>query len=207
VTRQLEIDGVAAFRASYDQLMEAIRVKREALRAGWLQRQSASLGREAPRVPSALAALDQQAFGRRLWAKEDARSPLFRNVYWFLQGRRNRDDSSQASDHQVVYWITGWEGRTNVEYRKEMCRLLKELAHDADCGCSSCYGGIVRGEYEEYCKLREAGWKGEPFDEQFVKGQLVGESYASRILRVHLKLAGTEPTEPRPGEVESCDSP
>lgn len=145
-------------------------------------------------------AISHDELRRRLLAG-DNRSPLFRNVYWFLQGR-NDVDGSKACDWQVVYWITGWEGRTSVDFRRAMCELLQELAHDADCGCPSCYGRMVLCEFQQYRKLRDAGWQGVP-DER------LGASHASKLLRIHLKLAETETTEQnsRPGEVGSCDSP
>jgi hypothetical protein len=151
--------------------------------------------------------MSHDELNRRLWVKEDDRSPLFRNVYWFLQGRRNHTDDTQASDHQVVYWITGWEGRESVEFRKIMCELLGRLAHDADCGCDSCYSTIM-WEVRSWRTRREGKWLGAPD----VPMQGCAESSTSKVLRIHLKLANPEPSadgsaEPRPGEVESCDSP
>jgi transaldolase/glucose-6-phosphate isomerase len=72
VTDRLLAEGVDAFSASFDKLVELLRSKREGILASLAHRQSASLGEHEGAVAAAESALDERQLCRRLWEKDAA---------------------------------------------------------------------------------------------------------------------------------------
>ncbi len=70
VTDRLLKDGIDAFAASFDKLLELIRSKREGILASVAHRQSASLGEQQDAVEAAQTVLEEQRLCRRLWEKD-----------------------------------------------------------------------------------------------------------------------------------------
>ncbi len=70
VTEKLQVDGVASFTASYEQLLKTLEEKRRTLLAGQLDRQTLSLGDYQKLVDDRLQGWQAANFGRRLWAKD-----------------------------------------------------------------------------------------------------------------------------------------
>jgi transaldolase/glucose-6-phosphate isomerase len=70
VTAKLQLDGVAAFGKSYDDLLAALDAKRKTLQAGGLGRQVFSLGSCQPVVARRVEWARQQHLSSRIWAKD-----------------------------------------------------------------------------------------------------------------------------------------
>jgi transaldolase/glucose-6-phosphate isomerase len=70
VTENLQRDGVAAFAASFDQLMAALEKKRESMTGPALERQELHLGKYQRRVAKRLNDWQAAQFGSRLWKKD-----------------------------------------------------------------------------------------------------------------------------------------
>lgn len=70
ITEKLQQDGVAAFAASFDQLLGALEKKREAMRGVELNRQELHLSNYRRRVKRRLEAWTAEAFASRLWQKD-----------------------------------------------------------------------------------------------------------------------------------------
>lgn len=70
VAERLQDDGVAAFAASFDQLMAALEKKRDAMASGELNRQELHLGKYHRRVRRRLSEWQTQQFSSRLWNKD-----------------------------------------------------------------------------------------------------------------------------------------
>ena len=70
VTEQLQTDGVAAFSASFDQLMAALDKKRGSLTAAQLDRVEIHLGSYQKRIERRLAAWRKEQFSNRVWQKD-----------------------------------------------------------------------------------------------------------------------------------------
>ncbi|MDW8327198.1 MAG: bifunctional transaldolase/phosoglucose isomerase, partial [Anaerolineales bacterium] len=68
VTQQLEDEGVAAFAKSFDTLLAVVEARRQAVLLN--ARQRMALGRAQKVVDAALAQLDADRFGARLWQKD-----------------------------------------------------------------------------------------------------------------------------------------
>ncbi|MCI4323515.1 MAG: bifunctional transaldolase/phosoglucose isomerase [Thermoplasmata archaeon] len=67
ITDDLQVEGVASFAASYALLLRSLESKKEALRAGAVDRQSASLGSSTAAVATRLADWQSAHFGERFW--------------------------------------------------------------------------------------------------------------------------------------------
>jgi transaldolase/glucose-6-phosphate isomerase len=70
VTEKLQQDGVAAFAASFDQLMSALNNKRHTLIGARLNRQELHLGKYRRRVEKRLKAWQDSKFASRIWQKD-----------------------------------------------------------------------------------------------------------------------------------------
>jgi transaldolase/glucose-6-phosphate isomerase len=70
ITEKLQEDGVAAFAASFDQLMATLEKKRAAMVGVDLNRQELQLGKLQRRVNRRLQDWQAQQFGNRLWQKD-----------------------------------------------------------------------------------------------------------------------------------------
>lgn len=70
VTRELEEEGIAAFTASFQELVQNIAIKREAILAGFAEREEEHLGRYQPRVDAALAQAAKDNVAARVWQKD-----------------------------------------------------------------------------------------------------------------------------------------
>jgi transaldolase/glucose-6-phosphate isomerase len=70
VTEKLQQDGVAAFAASFDQLMSALDNKRHTLIGARLNRQELHLGKYRRRVEKRLKAWQDSKFASRIWQKD-----------------------------------------------------------------------------------------------------------------------------------------
>ena len=70
VTEKLQRDGVAAFAASFDQLMAALEKKRESMTSPALDRLELHLGKYQRRVAKRLNDWQAAEFGSRLWKKD-----------------------------------------------------------------------------------------------------------------------------------------
>ena len=70
ITDTLQSEGVAAFAASYDQLLESIETKKKALLAGALDPQSWSLGPYTARVDSLRKDWQTEGVSARLWRRD-----------------------------------------------------------------------------------------------------------------------------------------
>lgn len=72
VTDKLQRDGLSAFVASFDTLIESIEAKRDALRSGIHARLTASLGKYADAVNATIKEADKGDVIRRIWRKDAA---------------------------------------------------------------------------------------------------------------------------------------
>jgi len=90
VTRELEEEGIAAFVASFQELLQNIATKREAILAGFAEREEEHLGRHQPRVDAALAQVTRDNVAARVWQKDAT-----------LWGASRADDPAYAA------WL-GW---------------------------------------------------------------------------------------------------
>ncbi len=70
ITEQLQVEGVASFAKSYEDLMATLDQKRKKILAGGLDPQSIHAGALAPNVEKRLAEWDQNGFSRRFWEKD-----------------------------------------------------------------------------------------------------------------------------------------
>ena len=70
ITDALQVEGVAAFAASYDQLLGALETKKKALLAGALDSQSWSLGPHTSRVDSLRKDWQAEGVSTRLWRRD-----------------------------------------------------------------------------------------------------------------------------------------
>jgi transaldolase/glucose-6-phosphate isomerase len=70
VTEELQVEGVASFSESFDQLLNSLDAKRKALLAGELDVVKQSLGKLQPAVAQRLANWESIGFCRRLWEKD-----------------------------------------------------------------------------------------------------------------------------------------
>ncbi len=72
VTRELEVEGVAAFTKSFESLVATLDKSSKDIKAGKGPRQWHSLGQLQPAVDAQLAQLQKEEAPRRLWAKDSA---------------------------------------------------------------------------------------------------------------------------------------
>jgi len=72
VAEQLQVDGVAAFAASFDQLLAALGEKRKSILAGQVGRQYLKLGKYESRVEERQCGWQREKFGCRLWQRDPA---------------------------------------------------------------------------------------------------------------------------------------
>lgn len=70
ITERLQTDGVAAFAASFDQLLAALEKKRRAMAGVELNRQELHLGKYQGRVKRRLKDWETEQFSSRLWQKD-----------------------------------------------------------------------------------------------------------------------------------------
>ncbi|GIL14363.1 MAG: glucose-6-phosphate isomerase [Chloroflexota bacterium] len=70
VTRQLQLEGVAAFTEAFEQLIAQVDAKRDVLRAGVIRRQQVAVGLYADAVQAALKSLEADRANARLWAHD-----------------------------------------------------------------------------------------------------------------------------------------
>jgi transaldolase/glucose-6-phosphate isomerase len=70
ITAKLQLDGVAAFAASFDQLMAALEKKRQAMVRVALNRQELRLGKSRKRVEKRLNDWQEAEVGKRIWEKD-----------------------------------------------------------------------------------------------------------------------------------------
>ncbi len=70
ITAKLQVDGVAAFAASFDQLMDALEKKRQALAGVELNHQELHLGKYRRRVEKRLKEWQSAELGKRIWQKD-----------------------------------------------------------------------------------------------------------------------------------------
>ena len=70
ITAKLQVDGVAAFAASFDQLMAALERKRKTLAGAELNRQELHLGKYQRRVEKRLKEWQAAEIGKRIWQKD-----------------------------------------------------------------------------------------------------------------------------------------
>ncbi|MSP37273.1 MAG: bifunctional transaldolase/phosoglucose isomerase [Deltaproteobacteria bacterium] len=70
ITEKLQVDGVAAFATSFDQLMAALEKKRQALAGIELNHQELHLGKYQRRVDKRLKDWQSAALGQRIWKKD-----------------------------------------------------------------------------------------------------------------------------------------
>jgi transaldolase / glucose-6-phosphate isomerase len=70
ITEQLQVEGVASFAASYDQLLASLETKRKALLAGALDPQSWSLAAYAEKVDSLRHDWQKEGVAARLWRQD-----------------------------------------------------------------------------------------------------------------------------------------
>ena len=70
ITAKLQVDGVAAFGKSYDELLAALDAKRQALLATFVDRQVFALGSCQPAVDRRLESMEQARVSSRIWARD-----------------------------------------------------------------------------------------------------------------------------------------
>jgi transaldolase/glucose-6-phosphate isomerase len=70
ITEKLQVDGVASFAASFDQLMAALEKKRQALAGVELNHQELHLGKYQRRVEKRLKEWQSAELGKRIWQKD-----------------------------------------------------------------------------------------------------------------------------------------
>lgn len=75
VTEKLQVDGVASFAKSFEELLEALKKKRSAVLAGRLTHQSLNLGDYEPRVRARMDEWISGDFAGRLWRKDPSLWP------------------------------------------------------------------------------------------------------------------------------------
>ncbi|UCG51169.1 MAG: bifunctional transaldolase/phosoglucose isomerase [Candidatus Latescibacterota bacterium] len=106
ITDKLQVDGVAAFAKSYDELLEALKKKRSATLSGRLARQYFSLGASEDRVRSRLREWEKTSFTSRLWQKDptlwsDPPLPELENRLGWLSLPREMHDCVDVLDRFV----------------------------------------------------------------------------------------------------------
>ena len=70
ITEKLQVDGVASFSASFDQLMAALEKKRQAMAGAALNHQELHLGKSLKRVEKRLKDWQTAQVGKRIWEKD-----------------------------------------------------------------------------------------------------------------------------------------
>ena len=70
ITENLQVDGVASFSASFDQLMGALEKKRQAMAGAALNQQELHLGKSLKRVEKRLKEWQTALVGKRIWEKD-----------------------------------------------------------------------------------------------------------------------------------------
>ncbi|MGZ8442308.1 MAG: bifunctional transaldolase/phosoglucose isomerase [Candidatus Binatia bacterium] len=70
ITEKLQVDGVASFSASFDQLMAALEKKRQAMAGVVLNHQELHLGKSLKRVEKRLKDWQTAQVGKRIWEKD-----------------------------------------------------------------------------------------------------------------------------------------
>ena len=70
ITEKLQVDGVASFSASFDQLMGALEKKRQAMAGPALNHQELHLGKSLKRVEKRLKDWQTAQVGKRIWEKD-----------------------------------------------------------------------------------------------------------------------------------------
>lgn len=70
ITERLQVEGVAAFAASFEQLIAALEEKRRTVHSGQVGRQTMSLGAHRKRVDERWGVWQKEKFGCRLWQKD-----------------------------------------------------------------------------------------------------------------------------------------
>ncbi|MDE3136780.1 MAG: bifunctional transaldolase/phosoglucose isomerase [Acidobacteriota bacterium] len=70
ITEELQVEGVASFAKSFEDLMATLDQKRKKILAGGIDPQSIHAGSLAPNVEKRLAEWDQNGFSRRFWEKD-----------------------------------------------------------------------------------------------------------------------------------------
>lgn len=101
VTAKLQQDGLTAFVGSFDTLLESIEAKRDALLSGIQERLTASLGKYADAVNTALKEADKNEVMRRIWRKDAA--------LW------KEDEAHQKIIRNALGWLTVADEMIGVE--------------------------------------------------------------------------------------------
>jgi transaldolase/glucose-6-phosphate isomerase len=70
VTHQLQLDGVAAFAESFENLIEQVETKRSVIKAGVIQKQNLALGTYTDAVQDALKELNTELAAGRVWGHD-----------------------------------------------------------------------------------------------------------------------------------------
>jgi transaldolase/glucose-6-phosphate isomerase len=96
VTWQLENEGVQKFRDPFDELMATLAERRQSILKGEIATQTIEAGSAKESIDSALDALDDRQFGRRLFAKDPS--------LW------SSDSEEQASLSRRLGWLDSAEG-------------------------------------------------------------------------------------------------
>ena len=148
VTAKLQKDGLAAFVGSFDTLIESIEAKRDALRSGIHSRLSASLGKYADAVNSAIKEADKGDVMRRIWRKDAA--------LW------KEEEAHQKIIKNALGWLTVADVMIGVEDDlvafADRIRGVREFKHVMLCGMggSSLCPEVLRqtfGHQENYPEL------------------------------------------------------
>src|SRR5579884_1682335 len=114
VTQQLQVEGVKAFAASFDKLLESIAAKREAALRGGDRHVQAVLGPVEQAVGAATAQLTAQDAAHRIWARDPS--------LWSSDARHQRVIASRLG------WLTVVEA---MEGRIESLRAFAAEVHAA----------------------------------------------------------------------------
>jgi transaldolase/glucose-6-phosphate isomerase len=148
VTDKLQKDGLSAFVGSFDTLVESIESKRDALISGINTRLTASLGKYADAVNSAIKEADKGDVMRRIWRKDAA--------LW------KEDEAHQKIIKNALGWLTVPDQMIGVEDDliafADRIRGVREFKHVMLCGMggSSLCPEVFRqtfGHQENYPEL------------------------------------------------------
>jgi len=148
VTDKLQKDGLSAFTGSFDTLVESIESKRDALISGINTRLTASLGKYADAVNSAIKEADKGDVMRRIWRKDAA--------LW------KEDEAHQKIINNALGWLTVPDQMIGVEDDliafADRIRGVREFKHVMLCGMggSSLCPEVFRqtfGHQENYPEL------------------------------------------------------
>jgi transaldolase/glucose-6-phosphate isomerase len=101
VTDKLQRDGLSAFVSSFDTLMESIEAKRDALISGIQSRLTASLGKYAEGVSTAIKEAEKKEVMRRIWHKDAA--------LW------KEDEAARKIINNALGWLTVSDTMIGVE--------------------------------------------------------------------------------------------